>query len=111
MEVKWILCPICGNKTQTMIREDTELRKACFIEACVDIGKDFLPKFVCFQHIPRHLCPNWKRVMYWSGRKIRQNQLPESFSYSISKMLFKHFLGLKMSIRHVSCLTIQCRCS
>lgn len=46
MEVKWILCPICGNKTQTMIREDTELRKACFIEACVDIGKDFLPKFV-----------------------------------------------------------------
>ena len=23
---QWILCPICGNKTRTMIREDTELR-------------------------------------------------------------------------------------
>lgn len=24
---EWILCPICGNKTRTMIRKDTELRK------------------------------------------------------------------------------------
>ena len=23
---QWILCPICGNKTRIMIREDTELR-------------------------------------------------------------------------------------
>ncbi|WP_330643471.1 cysteine-rich KTR domain-containing protein [Ohessyouella blattaphilus] len=23
---KWIFCPICGNKTRTQIREDTELR-------------------------------------------------------------------------------------
>ena len=23
---QWILCPICGNKTRTMIQEDTELR-------------------------------------------------------------------------------------
>ena len=23
---EWIYCPICGNKTRTMIREDTELR-------------------------------------------------------------------------------------
>lgn len=22
---EWILCPICGNKTRTMIRKDTEL--------------------------------------------------------------------------------------
>lgn len=26
IEIKWILCPICGNKTRTMIREDTELK-------------------------------------------------------------------------------------
>ena len=25
-KTEWILCPICGNKTRTMIREDTELR-------------------------------------------------------------------------------------
>ena len=25
-EVKWILCPVCGNKTRTKIREDTELK-------------------------------------------------------------------------------------
>ncbi len=25
-EVKWVLCPICGNKTRTKIREDTELK-------------------------------------------------------------------------------------
>lgn len=24
---KWILCPICGGKTRTKIREDTELKK------------------------------------------------------------------------------------
>lgn len=23
---EWIYCPICGNKTRTMIREDTELK-------------------------------------------------------------------------------------
>ena len=22
----WILCPVCGNKTRTMIRENTELK-------------------------------------------------------------------------------------
>ena len=24
-KVKWILCPVCQNKTRTKIREDTEL--------------------------------------------------------------------------------------
>ncbi|WP_460996329.1 cysteine-rich KTR domain-containing protein, partial [Staphylococcus aureus] len=24
---KWILCPVCGNKTRLKIREDTELKK------------------------------------------------------------------------------------
>lgn len=26
-DCKFILCPVCGNKTHTMIREDTELKK------------------------------------------------------------------------------------
>ena len=26
MKNKWILCPICGNKTRLQIREDTELK-------------------------------------------------------------------------------------
>ena len=25
-KAEWILCPICSNKTRTVIREDTELR-------------------------------------------------------------------------------------
>ncbi|MBS6645258.1 MAG: cysteine-rich KTR domain-containing protein [Clostridiaceae bacterium] len=25
-KTEWILCPICGNKTRTMIRKDTELK-------------------------------------------------------------------------------------
>ena len=25
-DTQWILCPICRNKTRTMIREDTELK-------------------------------------------------------------------------------------
>ena len=25
-DCKFVLCPICGNKTRTMLREDTELR-------------------------------------------------------------------------------------
>ena len=23
---EWVYCPVCGNKTRTMIREDTELK-------------------------------------------------------------------------------------
>ena len=26
MEIKWILCPICKNKTRLQIQKDTELR-------------------------------------------------------------------------------------
>jgi Zn-finger nucleic acid-binding protein len=26
MEEKWILCPICGNKTRLKIKENTELK-------------------------------------------------------------------------------------
>ena len=26
MKTEWILCPVCGNKTRTMIRENTELK-------------------------------------------------------------------------------------
>ncbi|KOM98669.1 conjugal transfer protein [Clostridium botulinum] len=26
IEVKWLLCPACGNKTRQRIREDTELK-------------------------------------------------------------------------------------
>ncbi|EHZ5400537.1 conjugal transfer protein, partial [Escherichia coli] len=26
MNYKWILCPVCGNKTRLKIREDTELK-------------------------------------------------------------------------------------
>ncbi|ABS32459.1 cysteine-rich KTR domain-containing protein [Clostridium botulinum] len=26
IEVKWILCPVCSNKTRQRIREDTELK-------------------------------------------------------------------------------------
>ena len=25
-KIEWIHCPICGNKTRTMMREDTELK-------------------------------------------------------------------------------------
>lgn len=25
-KIKWILCPVCGNKTRDRIREDTELK-------------------------------------------------------------------------------------
>ncbi|MCI9128221.1 MAG: conjugal transfer protein [Eubacterium sp.] len=24
--LSWLLCPVCGNKTRTMIREDTEMK-------------------------------------------------------------------------------------
>ena len=27
MKEKWILCPVCGNKTRDRIREDTVLKK------------------------------------------------------------------------------------
>lgn len=26
MKTEWILCPVCGNKTRTMIQENTEMR-------------------------------------------------------------------------------------
>lgn len=42
-EVKWVLCPVCGNKTRTMIREDTELKNfplycpKCKQESLIDV--------------------------------------------------------------------------
>lgn len=42
---KWILCPICGGKTRTKIREDTELKKyplfcpKCKQETLIDVRK------------------------------------------------------------------------
>jgi Zn finger protein HypA/HybF involved in hydrogenase expression len=26
MKTKWLLCPVCGNKTRLQIRQDTELK-------------------------------------------------------------------------------------
>ncbi|MCR1975350.1 cysteine-rich KTR domain-containing protein [Clostridium sporogenes] len=26
IEVRWLLCPVCGNKTRQRIKEDTELK-------------------------------------------------------------------------------------
>lgn len=43
---QWILCPICKNKTRTMIRKDTELKKfplfcpKCKQESLISV-KDF----------------------------------------------------------------------
>lgn len=40
---KWILCPICGGKTRTKIREDTELKEyllfcpKCKQETLIDV--------------------------------------------------------------------------
>lgn len=40
---KWIVCPICGGKTRTKIREDTELKKyplfcpKCKQETLIDV--------------------------------------------------------------------------
>ena len=28
---EWIYCPVCGNKTRTMIREDTECKQETII--------------------------------------------------------------------------------
>ena len=45
-KIKWILCPTCGNKTRTMIREDTELKNfplfcpKCKRESLIQV-KDF----------------------------------------------------------------------
>lgn len=37
MEVKWILCPICQNKTRLQIRKDTELKTILFIVRNADM--------------------------------------------------------------------------
>lgn len=43
MKNKWIYCPICGGKTHTMVREDTELKNfplycpKCRQESLVDV--------------------------------------------------------------------------
>ena len=46
MEQKWIICPVCGQKTRNQIRSDTELKnfpifcKWCKKEYLID-AKDF----------------------------------------------------------------------
>ena len=43
MEIEWILCPVCENKTRNRIREDTELKHfplycpKCRQESLVDV--------------------------------------------------------------------------
>ena len=42
-KTQWILCPVCGNKTRIMIRENTELKKCplycpkCKKETIIDV--------------------------------------------------------------------------
>ena len=44
-KTEWIICPICGNKTHTMMREDTEIKNfplycpKCKKESLVDVKK------------------------------------------------------------------------
>ena len=43
MKTEWILCPVCGNKTRTMIQENTEMRNfplycpKCKQESLIDV--------------------------------------------------------------------------
>lgn len=39
---EWIYCPICGNKTRTMIREDTELRNCSGILKLQHLGRQYI---------------------------------------------------------------------
>ncbi|MBC5673860.1 MAG: cysteine-rich KTR domain-containing protein [Blautia sp.] len=42
-EIKWVRCPVCGNKTRLQIREDTELKNfplycpKCRQESLIDV--------------------------------------------------------------------------
>jgi len=44
-EIKWVRCPVCGNKTRDRIREDTELKNfplfcpKCKQETLINIEK------------------------------------------------------------------------
>lgn len=54
IKAEWILCPICGNKTRTMIREDTELRNfplycpKCKKETIINV-QDMLAEYGTFK--------------------------------------------------------------
>lgn len=44
MKIKWLLCPVCGNKTRLQIRQDTEMKKfplycpKCRQESLIDVN-------------------------------------------------------------------------
>ena len=44
-EIKWLLCPVCQNKTRTKIRKDTELKNyllfcpKCKNETLIDVSQ------------------------------------------------------------------------
>lgn len=43
-DVKWLLCPVCGNKTRLKIRDNTELKNFplyCFFK-CSDTIAEFI---------------------------------------------------------------------
>lgn len=50
-KIEWIKCPVCGNKTRNMVRQDTVLRKfplfcpKCKNETIIDLS-DFVMKIV-----------------------------------------------------------------
>lgn len=45
MKTEWIYCPVCGNKTRTMIQEDTEMKNfplycpKCKQESLIDVRR------------------------------------------------------------------------
>ena len=56
-DCKFVLCPICGNKTRTMIREDRELRN--FPLYCPKCKKETIinaqdMKVMLAEHIKKH---------------------------------------------------------
>ena len=50
-KIEWIKCPVCGNKTRNMVRQDTILKKfplfcpKCKKETIIDLS-DFVMKIV-----------------------------------------------------------------
>ncbi|MCI9532715.1 MAG: conjugal transfer protein [Lachnospiraceae bacterium] len=52
MQTRWISCPACGNKTRTMIRENTELKNfpVYCLKCKIETGKE--------------LCKNDKNTFY-----------------------------------------------
>lgn len=90
MQTKWILCPVCGNKIRTMIRENTELKN--FPLYCPKCKKETIIN-VQDMKITGYLCQRISYAVFAVGSACY-------FPVSLADVLARFAGGKSLNVQH-----------